>query len=133
MTRDEWESICAGCGKCCLFKIEDKDTGAVRYTDACCHLLDPQTCRCTHYEGRGKIVSTCKVLTPDRVKTFTWLPKTCAYRLLQEGKALPWWHPLVSGNPDLVHHSGHSIKGKVISKQGINPFQLHRHFIAWVD
>ncbi len=97
MSRDEWESLCDGCGRCCLNKLEDEDTGKFLYTRAACKLLDVKTCRCTDYPNRAARVPDCVTLTPENVGELGWLPQTCAYRLLDEGKSLPWWHPLVSG------------------------------------
>ena len=116
MTRAEWESLCDGCGKCCLNKLEYDDTGEVAYTDVACKLLDLKTCRCSNYAKRKSLVPDCEVLTPEAVARFNWLPSTCAYRLLWEGKDLADWHPLVSGDPDSVHRAGMSVRGRVISE-----------------
>lgn len=112
LTQKEWESLCDGCGKCCLHKIEDEDTGEYFGTRVHCKLFDPRSCRCQNYRKRRQIVRDCVVLTPKKVYQLEWLPKTCAYRLLSEGQDLYDWHPLVSGNPDSVHRAGISVKGK---------------------
>ena len=106
MNRAEWESLCDGCGRCCLNKLEDEDTGEFAYTRAACKLLDLKTCRCADYANRQAKVPDCVALTPENVGSLGWLPKTCAYRLLDEGKPLQWWHPLVSGNPETVKEAG---------------------------
>jgi len=116
MTQAEWESLCDGCGKCCLNKLEYDETGDIAYTDVACKLLDLNTCRCGNYAKRRSLVPDCEVLTPDAVARFKWLPTTCAYRLLWEGKDLPGWHPLVSGTPESVHRAGMSVRGRVISE-----------------
>jgi uncharacterized cysteine cluster protein YcgN (CxxCxxCC family) len=131
MTRGEWELLCHGCGKCCLYKLQDKKTDEIQYTNVCCHLFCTQTCRCSSYLNRHHLVPTCIILTPTRVEQFSWLPKMCAYRLLFEGKDLPWWHHLVSGEPDLIHRLGLSVKGKVISEKHIHPLQLREYTVDW--
>ncbi len=113
MTQAEWESLCDGCGKCCLCKLEDMDTGEIHWTSVACRLFDPQTCRCSDYPNRQQQVPDCVLLTPEKVTTLSWLPATCAYRLLSEGHDLEWWHPLVSGDPETVHQAGISIRGRV--------------------
>ena len=117
MTRDEWESLCDGCGKCCLGKVDDPKTGALRVTDVACRLLDPDSCRCSSYPDRKRFVPDCVVLTPAKVAALSWLPRTCAYRLLAEGKDLYAWHPLVSGDPESVHRAGMSVRGRMVSER----------------
>ncbi len=102
MTPNEWESLCDGCALCCLHKLEDEDTQEVFYTTVVCHLLDFDTCRCTRYEDRCTLVPDCVKLTPKDVDAFHWLPPTCSYRLIHEGKDLPEWHPLLSGDQQTV-------------------------------
>ncbi|MDR5652315.1 YcgN family cysteine cluster protein [Ruixingdingia sedimenti] len=112
MTPAEWESLCDGCGKCCLNKIEFEDTGEVAFTRVACRLLDGETCRCTQYPIRHQFVPDCVVLTPKKLPEVAyWLPRSCAYRLLYEGQPLPDWHPLRTGDPESVHAAGASVRG----------------------
>ncbi len=127
MTPAEWEALCDGCAQCCIVKFEDVDTKELFLTDVVCQLLDLDTCRCTSYSQRSRLVPTCLALTPELVRELSWMPTTCAYRLLSEGKPLPWWHPLVSGNPETVHRAGASVRGKVISEKGIPEAELEEH------
>jgi uncharacterized protein len=113
MTSEEWESLCDGCGRCCLVKLEDEDTAQIHYTDVACTLFDEQTCRCSDYHNRQKKVADCVRLTPQEVRTITWLPQTCAYRLLAEDKPLFDWHPLISGRAESVVEAGISVKGRI--------------------
>jgi uncharacterized protein len=113
MSESEWESLCDGCGRCCLVKLEDEETGDIHFTDVGCTLLVEQTCRCRDYDNRQERVSDCVRLTPAAVRSLPWLPKSCAYRLVAEGKDLAWWHPLVSGDSDTVHEAGISVRGRV--------------------
>jgi uncharacterized protein len=124
MTRKEWESLCDGCGRCCLVKFEDEDTGEIAYTDVSCKLLDTGTCRCTDYRNRAKKVDDCVKLTPKNVGSLAWLPATCAYRILDEGGELPWWHPLVSGDPETVATAGISMRGKAVNEADVRPMDL---------
>ena len=129
MTTREWDSLCDGCGRCCLEKLEDEDTGEVFYTSVACRFLDLQTCRCTVYEKRATRAPECLFLTPEKTTEIAWLPATCAYRLLAEGKNLQWWHPLVSGDPETVHQAGISVRDKIISPRHIDPRQLDAYII----
>jgi len=113
MSPQEWESLCDGCGRCCLVKLEDDDTSQIYATDVGCVLFDPQSCRCRDYDNRSEKVSDCITLTPELVRALPWLPPSCAYRLVAEGKDLPDWHPLKSGSPDSVHEAGVSVRGRV--------------------
>lgn len=125
MTAQEWESLCDGCGRCCLLKLEDEDDGQVHYTNVACRLLNTKTVRCTRYAQRIRWVPDCVVLTPDLVDQFKWLPRTCAYRLLSEGKPLFDWHPLVSGSQETVVAAGISVAGLVVREQDAGDLQDH--------
>jgi uncharacterized cysteine cluster protein YcgN (CxxCxxCC family) len=114
MTDKEWESLCDGCGRCCLLKLEDTDTGVIDYTDAACKLLDLNSCKCSDYPNRKKHVSDCIKLTAAKVEAFDWMPDTCGYRLIAAGRDLYWWHPLVSGDPETVHDAGISVRGRCV-------------------
>ncbi len=124
MSDAEWESLCDGCARCCLVKLEDEDSGEIHFTDIGCKLLDAKTCRCTDYKRRRRRVKDCVKLTPEGVRSLTWLPKTCAYRLVAEGRDLYWWHPLVSGSPDTVHEAGVSVRGRVGANEDDLPAEL---------
>ncbi len=117
MNAAEWESLCDGCGKCCRSKLEDEDTGEIYFTSIGCRLFDAGTCRCRDYRNRLKVVPDCVRLTPQNVRTISWLPSTCAYRLVAEDRDLFSWHPLVSGNPDTVHEAGISVRGRVTASE----------------
>ncbi|MEX0942159.1 MAG: YcgN family cysteine cluster protein [Pseudomonadales bacterium] len=132
MDKSQWESLCDGCARCCLHKLEDEDTHEVHYTSVVCRYLD-SGCRCTGYESRHTLVPDCVVLTPDRALSFKWLPTTCAYRLLAEGKDLPAWHPLVSGNPESVHEAGISVAGKTVNESYVHPQAAESYIIKWVE
>lgn len=131
MTPDEWESLCDGCGKCCLLKLEDEDTGEIQHTDVACRLLDLNTCRCRSYRKRSQLVPSCIRLSPERLAALEWMPATCAYRLLHEGRDLPWWHHLVSGDRRTVHQAGVSVRHKVISETEIEEDDLEGHVVTW--
>lgn len=133
MTRDEWESLCDGCAKCCLHKLEDEDTGDVYYTDVACRYLDQHECRCQQYDKRQELVEECISLKPEDVSLFYWLPSTCAYRLLSEGKPLPQWHPLVSSDTQAVHQAGQSVRGRTVSEDQIHPDDYEDRLIRWVQ
>jgi len=111
----EWEALCDGCGKCCLNKLEDEDTGQVALTRVACRLLDDESCRCAQYDIRRQFVPECIMLTPSNLSDHLyWMPDTCAYRLLWEGKPLQDWHPLISGDPQTVHDAGVSVQGRTV-------------------
>lgn len=113
MTKAEWEALCDGCGKCCLLKLEDDDTGKVWYTDVACRLFDDAACRCGNYALRKTLVPQCVVLTPRTVaETKDWMPRTCAYRLVADGYDLYPWHPLITGDPDSTHKANISVQGQ---------------------
>jgi len=132
MTGAEWESLCDGCGRCCLNKLEDEDTGRIYYTDVGCRLLDAKACRCRDYENRSAEIADCVRLTPDNVGEIAWLPPTCAYRLLAEGRDLYWWHPLVSGTPESVHAARISVRRRVAALEDTVPNEaLEDHIVSW--
>lgn len=131
MSRAEWESLCDGCGRCCLMKLEDEDTGDIYVSDVRCRLLDGETCKCTDYPNRLKVVPDCIKLTPENVRTIEWIPSTCAYRRIAEGKGLAWWHPLVSGDPDTVAAVGVSVRGRTVPEQSVQPGEWEDHVADW--
>ncbi|HEY1364146.1 MAG TPA: YcgN family cysteine cluster protein [Xanthobacteraceae bacterium] len=133
MTDSEWESLCDGCGRCCLVKLEDADDKARTYfTDVGCRLLDSNSCRCRDYPNRTSKVKDCVRLTPRNLGRIVWLPPTCAYRLLADGGELYWWHPLVSGDPETVHQAGISVRGRVVaSEDEVDDNDLEDHIVSW--
>ena len=132
MTRQEWESLCDGCGRCCLIKLEYEDTGEIDWTNIACRQLDPETCRCRNYKNRRRVVNDCVQLTPKNIASIDWLPPTCGYRLVNEGKDLYWWHPLVSGDPETVHIAGVSVRGRMSGTENeISDEELEDHIVSW--
>ena len=132
MTDSEWESLCDGCGRCCLNKLEEEDTDRTFYTDVGCRLLDSESCRCRDYAHRLDLVHDCVRLTPRNLKRISWLPPSCAYVLLAEGRDLYWWHPLVSGDPDSVHAARVSVRGRVSASEADVPDkELEDHIVSW--
>jgi len=127
----QWESLCDGCGRCCLQKLEDQDTGKIFFTDIVCHMLDCSSCRCRDYTARFSHVPDCTQVRPLTDEKIHWLPVTCAYRLLAEGKKLPSWHPLISGDEQSVHAAGISI-GRIATSENNVPLALyHEHIIQF--
>jgi uncharacterized protein len=132
LTPAEWESLCDGCGRCCLVKLEDETSGTVHFTDIACKLFDPLSCRCKDYARRLTRVRDCIRLTPAKVRALSWLPASCAYRLVAEGRDLPWWHPLVSGSQTTVHEAGISVRGRVgLTENEVKPADYPHHIVAW--
>ena len=128
----EWESLCDGCGRCCLVKLEDEDSGEIHFTDIACRLFNARTCRCTDYAHRRRKVHDCIKLTPATVRSLSWLPPTCAYRLVAEGRDLAWWHPLVSGSAMSVHEAGVSVKGRIgVSEKEVRLADYPDHIVDW--
>jgi uncharacterized protein len=132
MTPAEWESLCDGCGRCCLVKLEDEDTGELHHTDVACRLFDGATCRCRDYANRSRTVPDCVTLTPHEVRTLRWLPPSCAYRRIAEGRGLARWHPLVSGTADSVVEAGVSVRGRVHAlEDDVSIAQMQRRIRVW--
>ncbi len=129
MNEQEWESLCDGCARCCLEKLEDSDTGEISYTNIGCGLLDVKACRCTNYGERKRFMPDCESLTPANIPFLKWMPSTCAYKLLSQGKDLPDWHPLVTGNSDSVHKAGISIRGQAVDAKDAGDFE--DHIVSW--
>ncbi|MEP4196720.1 MAG: YcgN family cysteine cluster protein [Aliishimia sp.] len=130
MSRAEWEALCDGCGKCCLNKLEDDDTGEVALTRVACRLLDDATCRCAHYETRHQFVPDCIVLSPGNIaENLYWMPETCAYKLLHTGQKLHDWHPLISGDPASVHMAGISMQSRTVSEFEVADEDWEDHII----
>ncbi len=131
MTRQEWESLCDGCAKCCVHKLEDEDTGLVHYTRVVCRYLDQNKCRCTVYDKRRRLVPTCLQLEPGELDQLHWMPSTCAYRLLNEGRGLPIWHPLITGSRRPMIEAGQTVTGKVISEDHVHEEDWPNHIVPW--
>ena len=129
MTAEEWESLCDGCGRCCLIKLEDEDTEELAFTRVACELLDIGACRCTDYEHRHERIPDCIQLTVRAVDELGWLPETCAYRLVANGEDLAWWHPLVSNDPKTIHEAGISIRDFAISEKRIKNKNFEKYIV----
>jgi len=131
MSPAEWESLCDGCGLCCLVRFEDEDTGEVVPTRVHCKLFDSQLCRCIDYENRKQHVPDCIKLTPANIEQLAWMPPSCAYRRLDEGKSLPAWHPLITGDPESVHKAGVSIRGQTLNEDDLDEPEDALRYAAW--
>ncbi|MEM1231879.1 MAG: YcgN family cysteine cluster protein [Pseudomonadota bacterium] len=129
----QWESLCDRCARCCLIKLQDEDSGQIVFTNLVCHLLDMDACRCTAYPRRHELVPDCIDFSAPLVPQLDWLPRSCAYRRVAEGRGLAAWHPLVSGDPESVHEAGISVRGKVRSESGVAEQDLEEHVIEWVE
>jgi uncharacterized cysteine cluster protein YcgN (CxxCxxCC family) len=132
LTAAEWEALCDGCGRCCLHKLEYEDTGEIAYTDVACRLLDLGTARCCDYPNRKQHVPDCVQLTPATIDAIDWLPATCAYRRLNEGRGLPRWHPLISGTQDTVRAAGISVIGRVLPETVVDENEIEEHVVRWI-
>jgi uncharacterized cysteine cluster protein YcgN (CxxCxxCC family) len=131
MSREEWESLCDGCGKCCTFSLEDADTGQLYRTDVSCKLFDSSTCGCSDYANRKQHVPDCVKLTAKNVPKLEWLPPTCAYRLVAEEQELYWWHPLVSGDPETVHIARASVRNQTRPEGRLKVPGMMKRIIQW--
>ena len=131
MSDEEWESLCDGCGRCCLQKLQDEDTDEVYLTRVSCRLLDTASCRCKDYTNRLNHVPDCVTIRPLTAEKISWLPESCAYRKLSQGQPLEKWHPLISGTPDSVKQAGISIAGRCISETEVPVSEYFHHFISW--
>ena len=133
LSAEEWESLCDGCARCCLLKLEDDDTGEVHLTRLACRLLDHGSCRCSDYPNRHARMPDCVAIDAETVASLTWLPETCAYRLVADGRDLYWWHPLISGDPETVHQAGVSVRGWATCETRAKPDTMHRFIIEPLD
>lgn len=131
MSATEWESLCDGCGKCCLIRLEDDETGDIYTTDVHCKLFDNQSCQCTDYPNRKAKVPDCVILKPSTVAQLKWMPRTCSYRLLSEGKDLPDWHHLRTGSRNTIHDQGMSVQGATVSEVGLSEAELMERLTVW--
>ncbi len=129
----EWEALCDGCARCCMIKLQDAESDQVHYTAAVCDLLDIDQCRCTRYPQRHELVGDCVELNPERAASFGWLPTTCAYRIVAEGRSLPDWHPLISGSAQSVHDAGISVRDKVIPEAQVHEGDREHMIVRWIE
>ncbi len=131
MTREEWEAVCDGCAKCCLVKLEDEEDGTVYFTDVHCVLLDGRTCRCSDYANRTRRVPACVVLAPARLEEVYWMPASCSYRRLAEGRGLAAWHPLVACDAEAIHQAGLSVRGRSVPESAVAAGDLEDRVVDW--
>lgn len=131
LSNAEWESLCDGCGKCCVVRLRDDDTDRVFDTRIACKLLDQYACRCTRYEQRATLVPMCVALSPRNIGSLDWMPRTCAYRLIWQGRDLPAWHHLVSGSRETIHETGMSVRGQTVSENNVKPDDLEDYLVEW--
>ena len=131
MSEQEWEALCDGCGRCCLIKLEDDDTGEIYNSDVRCALLDANSCQCTDYKNRKEKVPDCIKLSLKNVQEIAWIPVTCAYRRLAEGRGLAWWHPLISGDPETVVQVGVSVRGRTVDENSVQSGEWESHCVDW--
>ncbi len=129
LSKDEWEALCDGCARCCMVKLEDEDTAQIYLTRLACSMLDVKTCRCSNYPERFSLMPDCIDITIEKVRDLKWLPATCAYRVVDEGRDLAWWHPLVSGTPETVVQAGISVRGLAKSEKRVKTENYHRYII----
>jgi len=130
-SKAEWESLCDSCGKCCCIRLEDEDTGDIYITDVVCKLFDSESCQCTNYPARSKLVPDCVTITPDNVDQLTWMPRTCAYRLVAEGKDLPDYHHLVCGDKNRIHEVGMSVQHAVVNELAVTEEEHPHRIVIW--
>ncbi|MDT8878575.1 YcgN family cysteine cluster protein [Halomonas saccharevitans] len=130
LTDEEWEALCDGCGQCCLLKFQDEESGDLAVLNVACELLDIQSCRCSDYDNRFEKVPDCTQLTPERIDDFRWLPKSCAYRRVAEGRKLAAWHPLIAGGSERMHRKGVSVRSFAVSQREVPEEELEEHIIA---
>lgn len=133
LNRREWEALCDGCARCCLKKLSDIDTGRIHYTRVVCRYLNQAKCQCTAYDKRQKLVPDCLVLDTDNLSELDWIPDTCAYKLREQNKPLPEWHPLLTGSREAMRLAGISVTGKVVSEEFVHEEGMEEHIIRWVE
>ncbi|MGJ3256866.1 MAG: YcgN family cysteine cluster protein [Alcanivorax sp.] len=133
LSKREWEALCDGCGRCCLVKLQDEDSGELAFTNLACRYLDSQKCQCRVYDNRFSKVPDCIQVTEAVARNTAWLPSTCAYRLRAHGQPLPEWHPLISGAPGTVRQAGISVAGRVVPEQLVHEDDWEEHIIHWIE
>ena len=133
MTSEEWESLCDGCGRCCMVKLEDEDTAEIYLTRLSCGLLNVRTCKCRDYPNRFKKMPDCLQIDVEKARELKWLPPSCGYRTVAEGRDLAWWHPLISGDPNTVHEAGISVRDLAMSERRVKNENYMRYIIPDFD